>query len=124
KTFLYQNLQASLQNAKWAVLHQNNDVFQSSLTTSMNWIKQYFVQDATETTTMLDSLAELQKLDIQPATVDLDATLQLFKRDNTAMVDAASQQAQHVAAANPMPELLPTVAAAESPPQPQLNGQS
>lgn len=84
KTFLYQNLHAQLQNAMWAVLHRDNDIYQASLMSAAKWIQQYFDQDAPETKTILQNIAELQKMNIKPAELNLDATLQLFNGDSAA----------------------------------------
>lgn len=102
KTFLYQNLHAQLQNAMWAVLHRDNDIYQASLTSASKWIQQYFDQEAPETKTILQNIAELQKMDIKPAELNLNATLQLFNSDS-ATSDAVS--------VNPAPNVDAAVAA-------------
>lgn len=90
KTFLYQNLHAQLQTAMWAVLYRNSDVYQRSLTNASTWIQQYFVQDASETKTILQNLEELRKIDVKPTIANLDTTLQLF---NAIIVQTAQPQA-------------------------------
>jgi uroporphyrin-3 C-methyltransferase len=80
KAFLYQNLHAKLDNALWGVLHSNNDVYQISLAQAIAWVKQYFVQTAPATQSVLQGLQELQKVNIQPPTVNLTDSLQLFDR--------------------------------------------
>lgn len=110
KTFLYQNLHAQLQNAMWAVLHRDNDIYQASLTSAAKWIQQYFVQDAPETKTILQNIAELQKMDIKPAALNLDATLQLFNADTATTSAAPAAAASETVSENP----APTVDAAAS----------
>jgi uroporphyrin-III C-methyltransferase len=78
KIFLYQNLHAQMENAMWAVLHRNAEVYQASLARAMAWIQRYFAQEAPETKAMLQNLQELRKETIQPPVVNLSATLQLF----------------------------------------------
>lgn len=78
KLFLFQNLHAKLQTAMWAVLYSQQDVYQASLASVISWVQKYFVQDAPETKTILQNLEELQKINIKPADVNLDETLQLF----------------------------------------------
>src|SRR5438045_770691 len=78
KIFLYQNLHAQLENAMWAVLQQNADIYQSSLKRASAWVQLYFAQDAAQTKIMLQNLEELQKINIQPTSINLAATLQLF----------------------------------------------
>lgn len=90
KVFLYQNLHAQIEDAMWALLHRHADIYQASLNRAKMWIKQYFVQDAT-TKNVLLALEDLQKINIQPTTMDLSPILQLFdnyflKINNTSAV--------------------------------------
>lgn len=78
KTFLYQNLHAQLEDAMWGVLHRNNQVYQDSLARCVAWTKTYFLQEASETKNMLQSLAELQKENVEAPSASLSETLRLF----------------------------------------------
>lgn len=78
KVFLYQNLHAQIENAIWGLLHNNPEIYTASLVHAAAWIQQYFAQDAQETKTLLQNLAELQKMNIQPPVSSLTNTLQLF----------------------------------------------
>jgi uroporphyrin-3 C-methyltransferase len=86
KAFLYQNLHAQLEAAGWGLLHNNAEVYNASLARASAWVGEYFNQEAPETKTMLQGLADLQKLNIQAATstasvtTNLAATLQLFDK--------------------------------------------
>ncbi len=61
KAYLYQNLHAQLENAMWAALHHQPEVYQISITRMSAWIKRYFRSDAPETMTLLQQLDELAK---------------------------------------------------------------
>ena len=74
KIFLYQNLHAQVDQAAWGLLHENPAIYVSSLARAISWIQQYFVQDAAETKSMLQQLMELQKINVQPASVTLSTT--------------------------------------------------
>ncbi|MBV9576388.1 MAG: uroporphyrinogen-III C-methyltransferase [Gammaproteobacteria bacterium] len=78
KIFLYQNLHAQIEAAMWGVLHRDADVYQASLMRTQAWIQQYFDQNAMITKTLLQTLGELQKINIQPPSIDLSTSLQLF----------------------------------------------
>ena len=78
KIFLYQNLHAQMESVMWAVLHRDNDVYQAGLTRMRAWIQQYFDQDAPATKTMLENLSTVQKINLQPQTVNVATTLQAF----------------------------------------------
>ena len=62
----------------WAVLHRDAAVYQASLNRALAWAQQYFVQDSPETKAFIQNLETLQKIDIQPPTIDLAETLQHF----------------------------------------------
>ncbi|HLB41486.1 MAG TPA: uroporphyrinogen-III C-methyltransferase [Gammaproteobacteria bacterium] len=78
KIFLYQNLHAQIENAMWGLLHQDVTVYQTSMQRAIDWIRQYFVQDAEVTQNMLQNLQTLQKINIQPSLTNFSTTLQLF----------------------------------------------
>lgn len=84
KAFLYQNLNAQLEDAMWGVLHRNNEVYQASLARSVTWAQTYFLQDAPETKNMLQSLTELQKENVDAPSANLSETLRLFEAYFTA----------------------------------------
>lgn len=73
KIFLYQNLHAQLESASWGLLHDNAEVYTTSLERARGWIAQYFVQDAPETKSLLQQLAELQKINIQAPVMTLSS---------------------------------------------------
>lgn len=78
KTFLMQNLHAQMSYISWAILHQNNAVYQASLSNAYNFIQAYFAKDADLTKSVLLNLNELEKINIEPVSLDLSATLKLF----------------------------------------------
>jgi uroporphyrin-3 C-methyltransferase len=80
KMFLYQNLHAQMENAMWALLHHNANVYQASLMRASAWTQQYFAQDAQETKTMLQNIEEVRKVNIQPTATNLANTLQTLDR--------------------------------------------
>ncbi len=82
KIFIYQNLHAQMEDAMWGVLHRNAAIYQTSLARVAAWITQYFVPNAPQTKNMLMELGELQKENIQPVTLNLSNTLQLFDQYN------------------------------------------
>lgn len=77
KLFLYQNLHAQMENALWAVLHRNPDVYKASLARASAWIEKYFVQDEA-TKAVLKKIETLQAINIQPPAINFSATMQLF----------------------------------------------
>lgn len=79
KSFLYQSLHAEMQNAMWAVLHNQPQVFQLSMQRQIAWLQQYFIKDAT-TQAAIDELTALGNTNLEPQTADFSATLQLFNK--------------------------------------------
>ncbi len=77
--FLYENLYSMLEEASWAVLNRQTDVFHASLQQASKWIKQYFAQDSSVTQAVLASLAQLQQINIHPAVPPITNSLQAFR---------------------------------------------
>lgn len=96
KMFFYQNLHAQMENVMWSILHRDQAIYQTSLTRLIAWIPQYFDQDAQATKSLLQSLTEMQQINIQPSTMDLSNTLKLFDQysSGTTNDSAGEQQAQ------------------------------
>lgn len=65
--YLYQNVLALLNQAKWAVLYQDNTVYQASLQQSISWVQQYFIQEEALTQSTLAELRTLQALKLSSA---------------------------------------------------------
>lgn len=80
KNYLYQALHAQLDNAAWAVLHQNKLVYQDSLNKVEQWVKKFFVNDAATTQGFLQTLTELRNANVQPETIDLTQTVDSFNQ--------------------------------------------
>lgn len=78
--YLQQNLQLVLQQAQWAVLHQQPVVYQVSLQQAKDWVQRYFVTTSTETTAMLAAIAELQKINLQMTLPDVTPVLQVLQK--------------------------------------------
>lgn len=78
REFLYQNLRSQIETAIWAALHNDKQIYQSSLNQASAWVQQYFVMTAPETEAMLQRLDELKSLNVQPPIANLTPTLQLF----------------------------------------------
>ena len=79
QVFLYQNLHAEIEKAQWALLHHQPEIYRLSLTQTEQWIKQYADQDSAITKQLLQSLTELQQIDIYPATPDVNSSLQALQ---------------------------------------------
>lgn len=71
QSYLQQNLQLILQQAQWAALRGQGDVYRSSLQQAENWIKQYFATKVPATQIFMNSLVDLQKINVQPPLPDL-----------------------------------------------------
>lgn len=58
----YQNVHAELENAKWALLHHEPQIYQASLAQVTGWIKQYAEPDKGMTQEVLNELAGVKEL--------------------------------------------------------------
>jgi uroporphyrinogen III methyltransferase/synthase len=88
--YLYQNLHAMFEQAMWAVVHKQPQIYQASLTQAADWIRQYYINDAPATQAILTSITQLQAQNIKPALPTIDATLQAL-RDFTAASQTADK---------------------------------
>jgi len=73
--FLRHNLRLKLEAARLALLQKDTDVFQASLTEAADWIKAYFDSDAPAVKSLLEQLAALAELELQPALPDISRSL-------------------------------------------------
>lgn len=82
--FLQQNLQLVFEQAQWAVMHGNQTVYENSLETAKNWIKQNYIQDAPNTKAFLQEINSLQSIKLQQPYPDLTAITNLINSVITA----------------------------------------
>lgn len=78
KNYLYLNLHNQFNNMIYAVLHQNNMIFQTSRQQAANWINAYFDLNADITKNIQAQLSEFEKMNIDPPTINFSTTLKLF----------------------------------------------
>lgn len=85
KQFLYQNVHAQLENMMWALLHQNQTIYQTSLDRTVMLITKYFDQSAPLTKQILSELSSLKDQDMNMQKIELQSTLNLFDQSINAM---------------------------------------
>ncbi len=73
--FLQQNLQLKLESARLALLQRDSQTFQSSLSTTKDWIESYFDTSAASTANLLSSIAPYQAMELNPALPDISRSL-------------------------------------------------
>lgn len=78
--YLLQKMQLRLEQAQWAVLHNNNPIYVAGLQQVSDWIKHYYANSQTTTINMLEELAQLQNINVDPALPSLATTLSLVKQ--------------------------------------------
>lgn len=90
QAFLYLNLHAELAQAQWALLHQNADIYRTSLQQAIDWIKSNFVTDAAATQQVVASLVAFQQVNVHPAVPAITGTLQAMQNYFTASNNGAT----------------------------------
>ncbi|MDQ8039510.1 MAG: uroporphyrinogen-III C-methyltransferase [Rickettsiella sp.] len=73
--YLQHNLQLLLQQAQWALLHHQQKIYQTSLQQIKEIIQQYFSTNASSTRTVMQTINELETINLQPNLPDLAPTL-------------------------------------------------
>ncbi|MFK5915266.1 MAG: uroporphyrinogen-III C-methyltransferase [Woeseiaceae bacterium] len=81
--FLVQNLALLLEQTRLALLNGHSQIYQERLETTKKWIKLYFDNDHNITINMLNTLSELQKVNIDPALPDISSTYSAVKKYRT-----------------------------------------
>lgn len=78
--YLRQNLVLKIQTAQMGLLRADQSVYTGSLAEAQSWIEQYFDVDDPATTAMLNTLAELGKIDIESDLPDVSGSLREVRR--------------------------------------------
>lgn len=73
--YINQYLHMQLEQAQWAVLHNDNTIYQTSLAQANLWINRYYVILNPKTQEVLSALSALQAMNIRFPTVALDKTM-------------------------------------------------
>lgn len=76
--FLYQNLKLKLETSRFALLSGNQSVFDSSLTSAIEWLELYFIGDSRDA--LLNSLKSLQAEEIVVEMPDISGSLRWLQR--------------------------------------------
>lgn len=72
---LIQNIQLLLQEAQWALLHNQSVMYQTNLQRVQDMVQRYFVLNAAATQTVLHDLQELEQINLHVALPDLATSL-------------------------------------------------
>jgi uroporphyrin-III C-methyltransferase len=76
---LDQNIYLMFSQAQWAVLHRNEKIYNSSLTTLIKWIGQYYVGN-NASIQMINTLRKMQAQDIAPPLPDVSNALTALQK--------------------------------------------
>lgn len=76
--YLTQNLKLQLEQARTALLHQQENTFRQRLSESIVWIQEYFDQSKTITQSAITSLSSLNKIKLTQQIPDLSYALKMF----------------------------------------------
>lgn len=72
QVYFYQNVQAVILEARWALLHGESTIYKNSLNEAITWIKEYAIQN-TNTQSTMNELNELANMDIHPTVPAMSA---------------------------------------------------
>lgn len=91
--FLYQNLHAKYEQAMWALMNRQEEIYKTSLQQTQLWIAKYFLQDDPATQAQIANLKELENISIDPKLPTLDKTMEAF---NSYFADTAKSNSSTV----------------------------
>lgn len=93
-----ENIRLNLQEAQWAILKRNNDIFQLAIKDAVNNIKRNFDSQSSETQALLSQLNELKELNLNQPRPDLAIALpllnQLIEQKQTSPEDKKSSRSK------------------------------
>lgn len=73
--FVYQNLRLQLEGARLALLRRNQPLFNTSLQTAEQWIRDFFDPEDGATRAMLEGIASLRPVNVDPVMPDISGSL-------------------------------------------------
>ncbi len=88
--YLQQNVQLFLQQAQWAALHGQENVYKVSLQQVEAWVQQYFAQDAANTRAFRHELDLLEKINVQPTLPGLNDLVRAVEQTGTHFTQKAA----------------------------------
>ena len=77
--YVRQNLQLKLENARLALLRQDNETFHDAIKTTVSWTEQYFSKDVSSTQKFIDELSALDTLNLAPTLPDISGSLKALQ---------------------------------------------
>jgi len=75
KLYLAYNLELKLEQARLTLFNQETDLFRTNLEDIEEWVGNYFDQESAPVINLLQSVAELKKIDLRPSMPDISASL-------------------------------------------------
>lgn len=76
RSYLDIHLQMLLGQASWAVLHYQTTIYQKSLQAAIDWVNNYYIADAPATRSFLNTLQQLNQININPTLPNLSASIE------------------------------------------------
>ncbi len=80
KSYLSQNIQLMLQQAQWALLQRKPDLYRANLTRIQTWLARFYNVQSANAKAFLNTLAELQAINISPSLPDISNALTILKK--------------------------------------------
>jgi len=77
QTFLVENIRLKLSQASWALLQNNQQIFENSLNTAISWINKYYAPNSVATTSVITSLKILNTINLKPELPDISHAIEL-----------------------------------------------
>lgn len=77
--FLLQNLRLELENARLAVLRHDTENLHASIALLLDWLQRYYDTSDAAVMNIMDTLKEMQKLELQPELPDISSSLETLR---------------------------------------------
>jgi len=80
RVFLVANIRWQLARAQWAILHHNQALYKESLLHAENWISNYFTVNSTAKTNILNTITQLNTVNVQPQLPEVTSSLKIIEQ--------------------------------------------
>lgn len=77
--YLYQNLRLQLENARLSVLNLDSENLKASVEIISSWLKRHFDLNEAAVTNVLETLAQMENIDLQPELPDISSSLETLR---------------------------------------------
>ncbi|MCF6218233.1 MAG: uroporphyrinogen-III C-methyltransferase [Gammaproteobacteria bacterium] len=90
QSYLYHNIELQLETARMALFKGDQQIWLSSLSHARNWLNDYFDHEVASVKSTLESINQLEKIEISPALPDISRSLRTLQQQREQLKKSSS----------------------------------